>query len=270
MPKIIDHEAVFVYAVNRAYWFGEVRRKEIQRELGLCHNVASHLVGRLRAEGILEPRGKSFVLAPGAETLQFFKERLSIPSCFESMPQAAVALGDPAAWSLDANLHIARPEVLRSLVEALRAFQSIEIVHVSMAANATAIKRTVEPIEFIRKDGVWCVLAHCHLNQGQVLFELSSIIRCAKRQRARIREIPPSVRGKHVCVRANIKSVEGNFEPHPLLTEDQKLVVEFKFGMHHQRLKLTLEPHRMTQFRAMHVAAGPLDRPEGKLLIERK
>lgn len=273
MPKVVDHEKVFAYAVNQAYWFGEVRRKEIERELDLSHDLASELIGRLRFEGVLEPSGKAFVLVPGAEALAFVKERLSINACFSGMPEATTLPGEPSAWSLDGAKQAGRAEVLRALVQAVRSFQSIEIVHVAMSANANAVKRTVEPLEFVCRAGVWCVLAHCHLAQAQMLFELPQILRTGRRQRARMREIPKTLRGKHVCTPKSPDQLvleEANFEAHPLLTEDQKSVVEFQFGMRHQRLKLKLEPHRMAQFRSAHVAAGPLDRPEGKLLIERK
>lgn len=270
MPKKVDHAEIIRFALNRAYWFGSITRRELTRRFEISDDLASRIIRKLRDDGILYASGHQLTLLPLALKSELVRENVcaerflaELTLLQRSDQDITLSCGGQAPnWSTSSLMRTARPEVLREVLAAIRETQSVEILYVEKGSHEAAVRRTVEPIELLETGGRWSVDAYCYVADKRQDFDLLYVVEAKNRATARYRMAAQS------GAQNRLTMMEATFVPHPALGEAQKSVVTFQFQMRDGVLNLKAPRAHVNHLRERFVAPTPFKVDGEQVLFE--
>lgn len=251
------------YIAKRLYWHGRITRQDVMDALNVASSKATNLLAGFRARhpGELREAGKGY--APDATFSHpaiagdFFLDDLLDALRKEKNP-ALVAGERPPARIPHAFRRQVKTDVLKAALLALAEYRALVIVYVGMREGAAAETRTVEPVELVYVNERWHMRAFCYRAEDFRHFVLSRILRVEGSESARYKWLETN------NYHDPVKTIR--LRPHPSLTEDQRMVVEFEYRMENGVLKIALSEDDLFYFKE-HYVAKPGEGPPQKVLV---
>lgn len=270
MPKRVDHSEVIRFVLNRAYWFGSVKRQDVTRKFDISDDLASRIIGKLRSDNVLQASGHQLSLLPAAIKSELVRENVcserflaELTLLQRSDQDITLSCGGRApSWSTSSLMRTARPEVLREILAAIREVQSVEILYVEKGKLTDPVRRTIEPVELFESVGQWSVDAHCYVEDRRLDFDLLYVVEAKNRSAARYRMAAQSRAQNHLTM------MDVRFVPHPALGDAQRKVVEFQFQMRNGLLELKAPLSHVDHLRDRFVAPTPFKVEGDQVLFE--
>ncbi|RWJ32022.1 WYL domain-containing protein [Mesorhizobium sp.] len=226
----------------RLFWEGGLNRADITRYFGVSVPQASKDLSQYQAlvpDNIVYDRSEKRYFASKNFTPRFLKPD---PDRYLSQLRmiAEGAIGREESWvvrppsfeTLPMPRRHVDPEVLRTILAAIREKQALEIRYQSLSGNRPqATWRWISPHAIAYDGQRWHVRAFCHLDRGFKDFLLPRVLKTRANAPA---EAPP----EQDTIWSEIVSVA--LKPHPGLSDEQKHVVAQDFGMKAGRLEIKL------------------------------
>ena len=212
-----------------AYWEGRVVTNRLMTWFGISRQQAGHDIKRYISERnpkslLYSPASKGYIPSDNFKpvlTQGHINEYLDMISGIESETFSVTVESCEYLTAVQKLDRSVKPEVLREVLKACRALNSLEITYASMNAP-TPHKRVISPHTLIYTGFRWHVRAYCHKRSDYRDFVLSRI------------QSPGFVTGEFVTNEADDlwhESVALSLVPNPNLSEDQKRLVEQDFCM---------------------------------------
>ena len=251
------------YIAKRLYWHGRITRQDVMDALSVASSKATNLLAgfRSRHPGELREVGKGYApdttFSHPAIAGDFFLDDLLDALRKEKNP-ALLAGERPPARIPHAFRRQVKTDVLKATLLALAECRSLVIVYVGMREGATADTRTVEPVELVYVNERWHMRAFCYRSEGWRHFVLSRILRIEGSEPARYKWL--ETKNYHEPLKIL------RLRPHPALTSDQRMVVEFEYRMENGVLEVSMSEDDLFYFRE-HYVAKPGEGPPQKVLV---
>ena len=220
------------------YWEGGVNRADIREFFGVSVPQASKDLSQyqeLAPDNIRYDRSEKRYLAAESFKPLFLKPDadrylMQLRSLADGVttPKESWLAAVPGFDTLHFPHRHVDPDILRAILDTIRAGEAVEIRYQSLSANRPkAIWRRITPHAF-GYDGLrWHARAYCHIDSLFKDFLLSRILGIRGRQPSTVSAADDAVWQEHVTVL---------LKPHPGLNEDQQQVIARDYGMRKGRL----------------------------------
>ena len=226
----------------RLYWEGGINRKDIMDQFGVSMPQASKDLTQYQelAPGNMEyDKSEKRYLAAARFTPRFlrpdpdqFLSQLRAVATHAVPPEETWLSKMPRLDSLPVLHRRVDPDFLRTILDAMRNAQALQILYQSMNPNRPdPVWRGISPHAF-GYDGLrWHVRAFCHIDSTFKDFLLS---RCLHYRPA------GEALGKSSDDKEWTELIDVELKPNPMLSKSQQLVISHDYGMKNEKLIVTI------------------------------